>query len=381
MRGPRLALVIQTTEGFGGEKVFREIVCALQRTSAVSLLVITLERQSARPSLPHEVEYIPLAREGNGLLAFAKISIALSSALRRQRVDGVIGFMTYANLVCAAASILSLRRVITVLSEHTQLSRALDAERNARGMRRMVRALYPRVHAILAVSEAAKKDLLLEVHSAPPVHVVGNPIAVGAVVSASHEALIKWPENSWTSSHLVSCIASFGPAKGHEVLIHAFGKLGERYRLALVGDGPRRKELEVLVEGLGLNTRISFLGFLPNPQPIVRASCTTVLPSRWEGFGLAAVESAILGVPVVASNVGGLRELIPAYVRGILVPPGDPDELARAIQEAAIWPNQPPSNPELRFGDFAPGFVAAKYLKAVFGDLLPVPMNKESPEI
>ena len=74
-------------------------------------------------------------------------------------------------------------------------------------------------------------------------------------------------------------------------------------------DGPLREDLEKTVGSLGLGDRVTFLGAVSNPYPLMREADVLVLPSMEEGFGLVAVEAAALGVPFVGSAVGGLREV------------------------------------------------------------------------
>lgn len=78
----------------------------------------------------------------------------------------------------------------------------------------------------------------------------------------------------------------------------------------MIGDGELRDECAHLIETLGLNKRIKMTGFMENPHPVLARSKILCMPSLWEGFGLAAVEALALGVPVVASPVGGLPGIV-----------------------------------------------------------------------
>lgn len=81
-------------------------------------------------------------------------------------------------------------------------------------------------------------------------------------------------------------------------------------KAAIVGDGILRKDCTDLIKKLNLNDKIDFWGFILNPFPIIRSSKILVITSKWEGFGLVAVEALILGKPVIAPPVGGLINIV-----------------------------------------------------------------------
>jgi glycosyltransferase involved in cell wall biosynthesis len=198
----------------------------------------------------------------------------------------------------------------------------------------MLRLLYPRAHAVVGVSDAVVEDLV-RTYKIPrrKVHRIYNPvnedfIQQSAVMPPPHP----WLDPTRTFTTLV-CVAALKESKGHTYLIEAMRLLPiDQYRLLLVGDGPLQSQLERKVQALKLSDRVMFLGYNSNPYPFIRYADALVLPSLWEGFGLAAVEAAVLGVPVVASKVGGLRELVPKVVEGCSVTPADPVALAEAIK-------------------------------------------------
>src|SRR6185503_925267 len=121
------------------------------------------------------------------------------------------------------------------------------------------------------------------------------------------------------------------------VLLRAFkeldGSLSE-LELDLVGDGPFRRELETLASELDIRGRVNFRGRVSRDTALeyvagARAMC---LPSRRETFGLVVAEAMLLGVPVVATTVGGIPEIVRAEIDGVLVPPDDPRSLAEALE-------------------------------------------------
>ncbi len=132
-------------------------------------------------------------------------------------------------------------------------------------------------------------------------------------------------------------VSALKHAKALDVLIRAFAALHTRHpelNLVLVGEGILRRELEELACKLGLREKVHFLGRVEHERvPALISGCRVfVLPSRFETFGIAALEAMALRKPVIATRVGGLPEIIEDGVNGILVPPDDDRALAEALQ-------------------------------------------------
>lgn len=132
---------------------------------------------------------------------------------------------------------------------------------------------------------------------------------------------------------LIVSVARLAPQKSLDVLIDAVGRLDLDAHLAVLGEGPLRSELEDLVGTTHLDSRVHFLGFRDDVADHIAAADVFALSSVWEGVPLAAQEAIMLGTPVVATDVGGMRELIANKVSGRLVPPGDPAALSDALRE------------------------------------------------
>lgn len=133
---------------------------------------------------------------------------------------------------------------------------------------------------------------------------------------------------------IVSCISQARPEKGLEYLIGALPQIISKvaaFRLLIVGGGPLTENLQRLARDLGVAAHITFCGVRDDVERIIAASEFTILPSLTEAQGLVILESFASGKPVVASNVGGIPEIVTDRVDGLLVPPMDVDALARQI--------------------------------------------------
>ena len=146
----------------------------------------------------------------------------------------------------------------------------------------------------------------------------------------------------------VRTIGSVGrliPLKGYTVLLQAFKEIIEHYpeiALVLVGDGAERRKLELLATELGIASKLRWLGGQPQEKvfELLAVMDIFVVPSFVEGFGLTAAEAMAAALPVVASNVAGLNEVVMEGVSGLLVRPGNPSELAIAILTLLRDPKQ-----------------------------------------
>jgi glycosyltransferase involved in cell wall biosynthesis len=106
----------------------------------------------------------------------------------------------------------------------------------------------------------------------------------------------------------------------------------------VLGEGPERTTLQRLAQELGLERRVFLLGRVPDVAAWLGRATVFVHPARWEGFGLAVLEAMLAGVPVVATNVSALPELVVDGESGVLVPPDDAEALANGIARALDQP-------------------------------------------
>lgn len=143
------------------------------------------------------------------------------------------------------------------------------------------------------------------------------------------------PEPEWATGYpVVGCVGRLHRHKGQDVLILAFPQILEQFpeaTLALVGDGEERHALETSARRLGIEKRVRFYGYQHDIRPLLRTFTICVVPSRQESFGLAILEAGLSGKPIVASDVGGIPEVIQNRRTGLLVPPDSPDALGNAV--------------------------------------------------
>ena len=145
----------------------------------------------------------------------------------------------------------------------------------------------------------------------------------------------------WRQAHgiephatVLTHVGRFAPPKNHALLIEAFAqtRADTPLYLLLVGGGELENTVREQVAGLGLESRVRFLGVRADVADILRASDVFVLSSRVEGNPLSVMEAMAAGLPVVSTAVGGVPELVRAGETGLLVPSEDAGALAQAMQ-------------------------------------------------
>jgi L-malate glycosyltransferase len=133
---------------------------------------------------------------------------------------------------------------------------------------------------------------------------------------------------------VVTTLANLRQGKGHDVLLRAAAQvLRQRpdVRFQFVGDGPLRGELERQAEDLAISAAVTFLGHRAEVPAILRSSTIFAFPSLMEAFPNGVMEAMAAEIPVIASAVGGIPELVEHEQNGLLVPPGDDRALAAAL--------------------------------------------------
>jgi glycosyltransferase involved in cell wall biosynthesis len=137
-----------------------------------------------------------------------------------------------------------------------------------------------------------------------------------------------------SATFTIGFIGRLDPVKRIGDLITAVGTLGKSYRLEIFGEGKERDHLVRIIARLGLRQRVKLRGAIARPQDALAEIDLLALPSAAEGFGLVLIEAMASGVPVVATRVAGIRDVVRDGQTGLLVPVASPAELASAMRRA-----------------------------------------------
>jgi glycosyltransferase involved in cell wall biosynthesis len=212
---------------------------------------------------------------------------------------------------------------------------------------------YGRAAAVIALSSAIAEQVAAAGVTAPRIHRIPPAVDLAAL-----EPPPPWPDalpRPSDEAPLVVAIAALTREKGIDVLLEAAALLRLDWpalRWLVLGEGDERTALRAQRHALGLDRVVELPGHVARPEGVLSRATVAVQPSRHEGFGSVVLEAMALGVPVVASAVGGLPEAL-AGGGGVLIPPNDPAALARTVAELL-------GDPERRVAIAAVGRLAAR---------------------
>ncbi len=194
--------------------------------------------------------------------------------------------------------------------------------------------------AVTAVSESLKADTFRELGVTREIRVIPN--FLDCATYRRREVSNLRARLAPRGEKLVVHVSNFRPVKRILAVIEVFARVRARVpaRLLMVGDGPDLTEASRLARVLGLSDAVDFLGEQDQVVPLLSMADVFLLPSAQESFGLAALEAMACEVPVVASNIGGLPEVIEEGISGFLHPLDDLDGMAqstiRLLTDAAL---------------------------------------------
>ena len=186
--------------------------------------------------------------------------------------------------------------------------------------------------AITAVSSFMAKIAHERLGIEQEITIIPNLVDVDVFTQAPREII----ERNMKRDIVVIHVSNFRPVKRVQDLIYAMSIVAKEVdgaRLVLVGDGPDRYRIERLVETLDLRRHVHLTGYRSDVPNLLRCSDVLVLPSETESAPLTLLEGLSCGLPVVATRVGGIPEIVENNVNGFLVPPKHPEAIAEKILE------------------------------------------------
>ena len=170
---------------------------------------------------------------------------------------------------------------------------------------------------------------------------IGNFVEGPPVVDAERCAALRVALELREDERMLLCVARLHPNKGISILLDAFRLIQEPgVVLVVVGDGPLRVALQAHAASIGVSDRVRWEGWIDDPSPYYAVADVFVCPSVHEPLGNVILEAWSQGLPVVATTTDGLREIATDGVNAVLVPPGDPAELAEALRGLLSAPDE-----------------------------------------
>ena len=329
--GPTIVHVLTTVQHGGAERVVLELA-RRQRDLGANASVICLQ-QLGELTPVFEAAGLPVSLvPGSGRPGALRMAWRLGGLLRTTTPTPTVVHTHNAAPQIAAGLGQYLRRwrrsgAVLVHTEHGRLASIRPA------LLRWRRVAIAEFDAVVAVSADAQAQLLqYGIQSATGVSVILNGVDLTRFVVHSG---VRSPGAQ------VVHVGRLDRVKGQDVLLSAMPTvrtLVPAVRLSIVGYGPMRSDLEAQARALGVADIVEFVGAVVDVRPLLQSADVFVLPSRSEGISLALLEAMATGLAVVATDVGGNREVLRSGNIGQLVPTERPDELAAAIVELLLTP-------------------------------------------
>jgi glycosyltransferase involved in cell wall biosynthesis len=324
MTRPGILLVGDSLNVGGTEGQFVEVACGLDRSRWD--VHLTCNRAVGPLGARIEAAGLRVWSCGSGSFKSPRFALALwglARYLRAHRIRLVHAFDYYSDILgVIAARLAGVPTIIASQRELGDLRTPLE--------RRFYRLAMRLADYVLVNAEAIAERLRLA-RVLVPERIVVIPNGVDTVRFAPAPR----PPRRLTGRVTVGTLANLRPEKGLEHLVRAMTLVRDRnpgeQQLAIWGDGPLRADLERLIGEVGLNGSASLHGPTTKPEAALRAMDIFVLPSLSEACSNVLLEAMASGLPVVTTRVGGNPALVDDEVTGLLVPPGDPAALAKAI--------------------------------------------------
>jgi len=254
----------------------------------------------------------------------------LRQALNEANIDLLHVHLDYSNIF-GIATALSLGAKRPILLGHIHVD---PLSRHPSWFRLTLAAVASQVEAhVTATPGVAKVTMKGLWHRPRRMEVIAPGINL-EVFSAKRCAEPATSELRRDAKRVVGVVARLAPQKAIHSALEAIPYLLSKEpstRLLVVGEGPSRPALEAQCERLGISASVTFLGYVSDVATAYAAMDVLVLPSQHEGFGIVLIEAMAMGVPVVATRVRGIEEVVDDGDTGLLVPYDNPQELASNI--------------------------------------------------
>lgn len=362
----RLAIFLHGLYEGGAERTILNLAQGMAGCGVAVDLVLARAVGPFMPQVPPEVRLIDL-QAPRVMLSLP----ALARYLRRERPDALLSGIDYTNLIAILARRLEKQPRRLVVVEHNTLSRRV-VEMPAvyrRALPALMGRVYPGSDCVVAVSQGVADDLVAMTGlRREHIQVIFNPVITPDVQQKAQE-LLAHPWFQPGQPPVLIAVGRLTAQKDFPTLIRAFAALRRRRaaRLVILGEGEERKALEALAGELEVSADVDLPGFMANPYPYMAHGAVYVLSSQWEGLPTVLIEALYCGLPIVAADCpSGPREILQAGQFGRLVPMGDPEKLAAAIEDALD--GKVPAAPAASWAPYTLEHTLDQYRQVLFGN-------------
>lgn len=355
----RILLLISNLQIGGAQEVVRTL-CDYFPEKGVDTVVCTFEDGPLRKEIELAgipVQILPARKHGilslpSFIMEMLSIRKAIAAIIDKYQID-VVQTQLLRGLDFLVLSLRPGRKLLVFWTFHNALfvlrPEHLQNHRWLLGFKRWAHSQLYRwtarwVNGMIVVSDDVKKAL--HEYAGPltgKVNVIPNSVDLKRYGRVVDRASIRSELGLSPEHQVFAVVATFKKQKGHKYMIEAAALIIHNFpnlRLLFIGDGELRRELEDQVRVSGMQNHVKFLGLRSDVPDLLSASDYFVLPSLWEGLPVSLIEAMASGLPVIATQVSGTKEVMINNRTGLLVTPGNVDELREAILRFLNHPDE-----------------------------------------
>lgn len=327
MERKKIMFFIYRMGGGGAARTMLNIVNHLDREKFSPILVTLDFNYTYENYLRDDVRFIklPVKRLRESIIPLAKL-------LKQEKPDLLFSTVSTYNIIAILATILSRTKTKLIIREAAYLGG--NVKENIK--LKIYGLLYRMADRVIALSEGVKENLISRYGvDEEAIDVIYNPVDLKHIEAEGEREIEE--TNLFTDRKTILTAGRLVVEKDHATLLRAFKKSIqlESSHLIILGEGELEEELKKLAESLGIEDRVSFVGFKKNPYAYMKRADVFALTSRTEGFGHVLVEALTLGVPIVSTRCNpGAEEILGEETYGMLAEVGDDTGFAQKLDRA-----------------------------------------------
>lgn len=314
---------ITSLELGGAEKLLTELIPAQIAMGHEAELLILCDKNAVFMD-NFKLKNIPVHVSKYNSIKTWKNMFQIKKYAKKGKFDVVHSHLTHAQYWTSLASRIDFGKRIYITTEHSTSN-----NRRQKFIFKLIdRFIYKPYKKIISISPATQEELIKWIGgNKKRFEIIENGVDLSRFSQGNKIDLSEYGLDS--DDKIIIMISRFHKAKDQDTVIKSLEFLPKIYKLVLIGDGERRKELEKLTSEKNLSSRVFFLGIRKDIPDLLKTSYISVQSSIFEGFGITALESMSAGIPTIATDVPGLSAIVKGG--GILFPVGDYKKLAKII--------------------------------------------------
>lgn len=346
----RILFVLPSMRGGGAERVIATLLNHMDLERFEPILCLLQKEGPYLDELRDAVQIIDL-QAPRVRYAVKK----LMDLIRFVKPDIVFSTLGHLNLAISMFRFLLPRRILFIARESNTVSLQNKSEKYAFLYDALYRMFYNGFDLIVAQSSYMKQDLVDNFKMpSEKIRVIYNPVDIRAI----QEKIVRDAAPPKTASLNLLAVGRYSEQKGFDLLLKSLSLVQTDVHLKILGDGPLRDALQQQVKTLGLESRVSLLGFQKNPYQYMAEADYLILSSRYEGFPNVVLEAHVCGLPTIVFGCpGGTSEIVLDNVNGIVVECQNVEALASVIDR------RPRFDPGELFASVASRFDAGRIVR------------------